>query len=41
MPFYATIDHFVHKNLLKILLALTSGEKHGLHFTKKIIFSFN
>ena len=41
MPFYVTIDHFMHKNLLKILLKLNLGEKHGLHFTQKIIFSFN
>ena len=41
MPFYLIIDHFMHKNLLKILLKLNLGEKHGLHFTQKIIFSFN
>ena len=41
MPFYVIIDHFMHKNLLKILLKLNLGEKHGLRFPQKIIFSFN
>ena len=41
MQFYVIIDHFMHKNLLKILLKLNLGEKHGLRFPQKIIFSFN
>ena len=35
MPFYAIIDHFMHKNSLKVLLTLISGEKKGLNFAKK------
>ena len=40
MPYYAIIDHLMHKDLLKILLILISGDNRGLNFTRKIVPSF-
>ena len=39
-PYYAIIDQLMHKDLLKTLLILISGDNRGLNFTRKIVPSF-